>query len=280
MTTAHPIEHADLDLEGLTWSVQANWEALAAHLADEHGGWFEKLHGLVRFSTGLHSGFLNGVLSADVELEDLPGALALTRHVFGEELPWRWIVGPSSHPEGLELELESMGLERRWPRMLGMSIDLEATPSALDPARIPAGAHLAEVEDRDALEAWLTVRQRNLGLDEETADAWRTAHGKPGLGPDKPLRHWVGFLEGEPVAGATLFLGAGTAGIYHVDTVEPARGKGFAGAITSAALLAAHELGYRYGVLSASPLGEPVYRRLGFRELPPYAVLIGGPAPA
>jgi GNAT superfamily N-acetyltransferase len=280
VTTAHPIEHADLDLEGLTWSVQANWEALAAHLADEHGGWFEKLHGLVRFSTGLHSGFLNGVLSADVEIEDLPGALALTRHVFGEELPWRWIVGSSSHPEGLELELEALGLERRWPRMLGMSIDLEAASNALDPTRVPAGAQISEVEDRDALEAWLSVRQRNLGLDDETADAWRTAHGQPGLGPDKPLRHFVGFLEGEPVAGATMFLGGGTAGIYHVDTVEPARGKGFAGSLTSAALVAARDLGYRYGVLTASELGEPVYRRLGFRELRPYAVLIGGPQPA
>jgi hypothetical protein len=278
VTAADPIQRADLDLEELTWAVQANWEALAAHLADQHGGWFETLHGLVRFSTGLHSGFLNGVLSADMDLEDLPGALALTRHVFGPDLPWRWIVGPSSHPEGLELELEALGLERRWPRMLGMSIDLEG-PNALDPARLPEGARVTEVTDRDELEAWLSVRQRNLGLDEETTDAWRTAHGKPGLGPEKPLRHWVGFLDDEPVAGATLFLGAGTAGIYHVDTVEPVRGVGFAGSLTSAALLAARGLGYRYGVLTASTLGEPVYRRLGFRELPPYAVLVGGPAP-
>jgi predicted GNAT family acetyltransferase len=277
VTAADPIQRTDLDLEGLTWAVQANWEALAAHLADEHGGWFETLHGMVRFSTGLHSGFLNGVLSADVELEDLPGALALTRHVFGPDLPWRWIVGPSSHPEGLELELEALGLERRWPRMLGMSIDLEGA-NALDPSRLPPTGRLAEVEDGDGLEAWLSVRRRNLGLDEETTGAWRTAHGKPGLGPEKPLRHWVGWLDDEPVAGATLFVGAGTAGIYHVDTVEEARGKGFAGSLTSAALLAARELGYRYGVLTASALGESVYRRLGFRELPPYAILIGGPA--
>ena len=74
-----------------------------------------------------------------------------------------------------------------------------------------------------------------------------------------------------------MFLGAGSAGIYHVDTVEAARGKGFAATLTSAALIAARDAGYRYGVLAASELGESVHRRLGFRELPPYAILVGGP---
>ncbi|MBM4407172.1 MAG: hypothetical protein FJ038_00900 [Chloroflexi bacterium] len=273
------IERAELDLAGLTWAVQANWEGLAAHLALETGGWFERLHGLVRFSTGLRSGFLNGVLSADLELEEVRGALALTRHVFGPDLPWRWIVGPTSRPSGLDLALESLGLERRWPRMAGMSLDLDG-PNALDPERLPEGARISEVLDRDDLEAWLSVRQRNLALDEETTDAWRTAHSRPGLAADLPLRHWVGWLHDLPVSGATLFLGAGTAGIHHVDTVEAARGKGFAAALTSAALIAARAAGYRYGVLIASEMGQRVYRRLGFRELPPYAILVGGPASA
>lgn len=273
------IERADLDLEGLTWAVQANWEALAAHLAQETDGWFERLHGLVRFSTGLNSGFLNGVLAAELDADEIRGALALTRHVFGPDLPWRWIVGPTSQPPGLELELESLGLERRWPRMVGMALDLDGL-NALDPDRLPEGGRISEVLDRDDLEAWLSVRQRNLALDEETTDAWRTAHGRPGLAADLPLRHWIGWLHDQPVSGATLFLGAGSAGIYHVDTIEAARGQGFAAALTSAALVTAHETGYRYGVLTASELGEPVYRRLGFRELPPYAILVGGPESA
>ena len=274
-----PIERGDLDLEGLTWAVQTNWEALAEHLAEECNGWFERLHGLVRFSTGLNSGFLNGVLSADLDLEQLPGALAVTRHVFGPDLPWRWIVGPSSHPEGLDLQLEALGLERRWPRMTGMAIDMDGA-TTLDPERLPDGARISEVLDRDALDAWLSVRQRNLGLDDETTDAWRTAHSRPGLGADRQLRHWVGWQNDEPVSGITMFLGAGTAGIYHVDTLEAARGRGFGAAVTATALLAAREAGYRYGVLTASALGEPVYRRLGFRELPPYAILVGGPEAA
>src|SRR5688572_17629905 len=107
------IERGDLDEAGQAWAVQANWEALAAHLANEHDGWFEELHGLVRFSTGLHSGFLNGVLRASLAPRAIRGAVTLTRKAFGPELPWRWMVGPHSTPEGLDLELERHGLERR-----------------------------------------------------------------------------------------------------------------------------------------------------------------------
>ena len=268
------IERSELDEAGQSWAVQANWEALAAHLAREHDGWFEELHGMVRFSTGLHSGFLNGVLRATLAPRAVKGALTLNRHVFGPDLPWRWIVGPHSTPDELDLTLERLGLERRWVGMTAMTLDLDGLD---DRDWIPDGASVTEVTDRDELEAWLTVRQRNLELDEQTTDAWRTAHGRPGFGDDKPLRHFVGWLGENPVAATTLFLGAGAAGIYHVDTVEAARGHGFGKAVTTAALRAARELGFRWGVLQASTMGRPIYERLGFRPVGIYTVLIGGP---
>ncbi len=275
MEAIEEIERGELDEVGQSWAVQTNWEALAAHLASEHDGWFEELHGLVRFSTGLHSGFLNGVLRATLAPRAVKGAVTLNRHVFGPDLPWRWIVGPHSTPDELDLTLERLGLERRWIGMTGMAIDLDGMD---DRDWMPEGATVTEVTDRDGLEAWLTVRQRNLELDEETTDAWRTAHGRPGLGDDKPLRHFVGWLGENPVAASTLFLGAGVAGIYHVDTVAAARGKGFGKAVTTTALRAAKDLRYRWGVLSASTLGLPVYQRLGFVGTGSYTVLIGGPA--
>ena len=77
-------------------------------------------------------------------------------------------------------------------------------------------------------------------------------------------------------AGATLFLGAGSAGIYHVDTLLEARGRGFASALTARALREVEGLGYRWGVLSASTLGTPVYLRLGFRVVGSVVVFVGG----
>jgi predicted acetyltransferase len=61
-------------------------------------------------------------------------------------------------------------------------------------------------------------------------------------------------------------VSAGLAGIYFVSAVEEARRQGIGGAIALAPLREAREMGYGVGVLGASEMGYPVYRRLGFQE--------------
>ncbi len=259
----------------LARAVIANWEALSFALATRFGGVVEQTDRLFRFRTGLHSGFLNGVMRASVAGESSADLAAEMRAWFPDGLPWRWVVGPGSAPDDLADRLESQGFERRWPHMPTMTIDL----AAFDPPRW-ASEHgsVTEVLDPAGLEAWLSVRRANLRLDDRTMAAWRRAHSELGLGPGSPLRQFVGWLGDRPVAGATVYLDepSGTAGIYHVDTLADVRGQGFGRAITAGALAAAQEAGYPMGVLSASTLGTPVYLRLGFRIVGGIVYFVGG----
>ena len=69
-----------------------------------------------------------------------------------------------------------------------------------------------------------------------------------------------------PVATATLVLAGGIAGIHDVSTVPEARGRGIGTAMTAAALQAAHAQGFEIAFLQPSPMGRPLYERLGFRD--------------
>ena len=72
---------------------------------------------------------------------------------------------------------------------------------------------------------------------------------------------WLGELDGEVVTTAlSVDVGSGV-GIFNVGTPEEHRGKGFGAAVTAHAVRAASA---PTAFLQSSPLGESVYRRLGF----------------
>ena len=77
-------------------------------------------------------------------------------------------------------------------------------------------------------------------------------------------------LDGAPVGGAMCLLSHGVAGIYWVGTLPEARGRGIAEACTRAATNAGFAAGARFAALQASVMGEPIYRRMGYREVTRY----------
>jgi GNAT superfamily N-acetyltransferase len=93
-----------------------------------------------------------------------------------------------------------------------------------------------------------------------------TAHAGLPHGPGSAIRLYLGTQEGEPVATVKLFFAAGVAYIGRVVTVHAARRQGICTAMTMRALRIAREEGYRIAVLTASPMGISIYRRLGFQE--------------
>ena len=92
---------------------------------------------------------------------------------------------------------------------------------------------------------------------------------------DEPgLWHFIGLLNGEPVATAMCLARDGIAGIFNVSTVPAYRRLGIGEAITRHAAIAGRDHGCTAAALQASAMGEPVYRRMGFQEMNRYTVWI------
>jgi GNAT superfamily N-acetyltransferase len=170
----------------------------------------------------------------------------------------------SSAPHDLDAAAAQLGFEP-WeqdaPCMVAELADLEW--DALD--RAPAGLVIEPVADDEALVAFGAAFSEGLGVPSWAGQAWVDATRSAGIGRTP----WVPFLatlEGEPVATNMLFCGAGVASVFGVATVERHRGRGIGAAVTLAGLRAGLDAGYRYGVLFATDMGAPVYRRIGFRD--------------
>ena len=69
-----------------------------------------------------------------------------------------------------------------------------------------------------------------------------------------------------PVSVAQILLSHGIAGVYSVGSLEAARGPD-RGAVTRHVTNLGFDLGATNVQLQASPMGEPIYRRMGYEDL-------------
>lgn len=88
---------------------------------------------------------------------------------------------------------------------------------------------------------------------------------------------FLAYLDGSPVAIAMTIVSHGVAGIYWVGSVEEARGRGLGRALTAAATNAGFDQGAEVASLQASPMGEPIYARMGYEEVLNYHLWLSVP---
>lgn len=195
--------------------------------------------------------------------ERIAATLAPYRAAGRAALWWRW---PSSRPATLGDALVDYGLRFRGEGP-GMATLLRDLP-ALATLPLPNDLTLDEVSDMDSMRDWLDVSMLVYrGAEKPATPEEHAAEARIGIGAQLPSRRWLARLAGVPVGTASIFLGAGVVGIYNVTTLPEARGQGIGTAVTLAALAAARDAGYHVAVLQSSPMGFPVYTRLGFREV-------------
>jgi ribosomal protein S18 acetylase RimI-like enzyme len=253
----------DFRAEALVQAIEENLFAAWSALGSGPGAELRDDEKSLRFTTGIPLPITNGVMrarfpeqSVHAEIDD---AIA---HFRSRGLPFFWWTSPSTKPADLRTRLEAHGLAPA-VELVGMAADLHRIDDRLTG---PAGLTLEQVTDRETLAEWGRACFAGYELPASLMEPWCDLVAGLGLEPNGPLRSYVAWQNGEPVACSQLYLAEGVAGIYTVATVPAARRQGIGAVVTLAGLRAAREEGYRIGILHASSMGESVYRRLGFEE--------------
>jgi ribosomal protein S18 acetylase RimI-like enzyme len=221
---------------------------------------------LTRYSdSAIISPMFNGVLHAKLSPDRVDEIIQQTIDFFiARQRPMAfWWVGPSTQPADLGARLLTHGLIEFEVDAPAMAVDLHALPEAVD---IPSHFSIEPVSDADSAQAWGDTFNAIYGTPQFAGQAWVDAAARFGF-ESAPFRLYLGRLHGRPVATNMLACAAGAASVLGVGTLPEARGQGIGSAITLRPYLDARALGYHTGVLFATELGTPVYRRLGFREV-------------
>jgi hypothetical protein len=132
-----------------------------------------------------------------------------------------------------------------------------------DPPALPSALEIVEAHDDATVAEAEALIGDVFGARAEPGSTLTSAC----LGDD--FRVWVGRVDGRPVTTASAYIGDGFVGIYAVGTLRDARGRGYGEAVTWAATLCRPDLP---ATLQASPMGHPVYERMGYRVVAEFTV--------
>lgn len=208
--------------------------------------------------------YLNHVYGARLEPETAGERIAdLVARVGLGRRPFTWTVWPSDRPHDLRDRLVAAGFESEGDGPL-MAVPLADAP---DPGPAPKELEIRRVAEPTALAELSAFVASSMGDRPDLVAPFAATFERLILEPDPRIVQFAGWVDGDLVSASALFTGSGAAGIYGVMTSEATRGRGYGRALTAATMEEGRRRGLDVAVLMASALGEPVYRRLGFRDV-------------
>jgi len=160
---------------------------------------------------------------------------------------------------GLEAELGALGFHpiHREPGMTFL-------PGAGRPAPPPPEVTIRPVTDDAGRAVCAGVMTRAFAVygapEASTAEHFASLAGV--VGPT--TQAYLAYRDGRALAGAMLYMAHGVGGIGWVGTLPEEFGRGYGRAVTWAVIAEGLRRGARFMSLQASPMGEPMYRRMGF----------------
>jgi ribosomal protein S18 acetylase RimI-like enzyme len=213
---------------------------------------------LVLADSGLPTDTFNLICHARLSPENAPERIrTAVAHFAANQRPFAWWLTPGNQPDDLADCLLAAGLQPA-DTELAMAADLHRLPH--DDVS-PGGLQIRRARTTFQLRDFARTL---IGDGDPAALRFYELAAPALLTPGSPLRLYIGYLAGVPVATAEVTIGGGVAGIYNVSTLPDYRRRGFGTALTLQSLLDAQAYGCRTAILQAAEAGVNLYTHLGF----------------
>ena len=230
--------------------------------------------GLLSFvSTGVPIADQNYVFGTpgDEQEKDLERAISFFRL---QGTPFTWWITPSFLSPGFEDILRGRGFLKRCspPEMV---LDMEKTGPELP---LPAGADIFEARSDPEARAWARLSLEGFDSGPEFRPSFSNFAASLVSRPFSSFfRMLLLSLEGRGAASVLLSLAGKNAGLHYFSVLPSFRGRGLGQLLLKRAIREARREGRRYMELQSSPMGLPLYKKTGFRELFRFSVYSSDP---
>ena len=216
------------------------------------------------FATGLPTPFFNQVVIDDgARAEDVAAGVAILRHRGARFC----VVLRRDQDAALRPLMDELGLALDGGIMPGMVLH----PIPDDLVTTAPGLEIRQVGDAGALRDHAVVAALGFGLPE--------AVGISFMGDELWTRDgaavYTGYADGLPVTSGFSVRTGDTLGLFTIATLPEARGRGFGAAMTARLVADGAAAGCTAAALQASPMGRPIYERMGFRLVQEYEIYVG-----
>jgi GNAT superfamily N-acetyltransferase len=226
-----------------------------------HNALLKRTGGVVLLATGLPVRLFNQVLveNEDATVEAMASAVATIRKR-GDTFLVNLRVGADDRFISL---MATLGLAAD-PGLLMPGMTLWPIPT--DGARSLPGYEIVRLDRAAQLDDHIRATALGLGMPEPWARSLIRASvlGTPGVSM------YTGYADGEAVTTGVGFRTGRTIGVYNIATVPAARRHGYGEAMTRRIADDGVRAGCDVATLQASPMGLPIYERMGYRTVVQY----------
>lgn len=216
---------------------------------------------LLSFTTAGSNAWLNGASWSRLGADADQRIAAVGKAAAAVGARAQWTTSPSCGPADLGTRLEAAGWEPEPEPGMFVPVDAVFPPP-------PPDLVITQVETPAQVREWTDLFDASFEIAPRgDAHPWLTSWQHLMLDATSPCRLFLGRVDGVTVSCSLAFVHDESVGLYGIGTPPEHRGHGYGSAMTVAGIAWGAAQGATMAVLQASPMGEPVYRSLGFRTV-------------